>query len=84
MGGASVVLRLKLLASACGLCCCRNQFDAGVPFGGYKASGIGREKGQSALEHYTQVNHTSTVLAMDTTAATSLNPQCTVHAVVLS
>ena len=34
---------------------CRNQFDAGVPFGGYKQSGIGREKGQSAMEHYTQV-----------------------------
>ena len=35
----------------------RNQFDAGVPFGGYKHSGIGREKGQAALEHYTQVIH---------------------------
>ncbi|CAL8465907.1 g5443 [Coccomyxa elongata] len=31
-----------------------NQFDAGVPFGGYKTSGIGREKGEAALAHYTQ------------------------------
>ncbi|EIE18437.1 aldehyde dehydrogenase [Coccomyxa subellipsoidea C-169] len=31
-----------------------NQFDAGVPFGGYKTSGIGREKGEAALSHYTQ------------------------------
>ena len=26
-----------------------------VPFGGYKHSGIGRENGQAAIEHYTQV-----------------------------
>ena len=32
-----------------------NQFDAGVPFGGYKQSGIGREKGPNVLDHYTQV-----------------------------
>lgn len=32
-----------------------NQFDAGVPFGGCKASGIGREHGEAALSHYTQV-----------------------------
>jgi aldehyde dehydrogenase (NAD+) len=32
-----------------------NQFDAGVPFGGYKQSGIGREKGQHVLDYYTQV-----------------------------
>ena len=32
-----------------------NGFDAGVPFGGYKTSGIGREKGEAALAHYTQV-----------------------------
>lgn len=32
-----------------------NGFDAGVPFGGYKTSGIGREKGEAALSHYTQV-----------------------------
>ena len=34
-----------------------NGFDAGVPFGGYKTSGIGREKGEAALSHYTQVLH---------------------------
>lgn len=28
--------------------------DAAVPFGGYKESGIGREHGSAALEHYTQ------------------------------
>ena len=33
-----------------------NGFDAGVPFGGYKTSGIGREKGEAALSHYTQVS----------------------------
>ena len=49
------ILQLTSLVPARGCCWCRNQFDAGVPFGGYKASGIGREKGQAALEHYTQV-----------------------------
>ncbi len=34
-----------------------NQFDVGVPFGGYKQSGIGREKGGAVLDHYTQVTH---------------------------
>ncbi len=38
-----------------------NGFDAGVPFGGYKTSGIGREKGEAALSHYTQVLQTSLV-----------------------
>lgn len=35
-----------------------NRFPAGgveVPFGGYKQSGIGREKGLEALRHYTQL-----------------------------
>jgi aldehyde dehydrogenase (NAD+) len=32
---------------------CYNQFDASVPFGGYKASGFGRELGRQALELYT-------------------------------
>lgn len=34
---------------------CYNVFDSAVPFGGYKQSGIGRDKGSYALEHYTQV-----------------------------
>ncbi|CAM9140574.1 unnamed protein product [Heterosigma akashiwo] len=33
---------------------CYNIFDAALPFGGYKASGIGREKGEYALEQYTE------------------------------
>ena len=36
-----------------------NQFDAAVPFGGYKLSGIGREHGEEVLNHYTQVQHPS-------------------------
>jgi len=32
-----------------------NIYDAGVPFGGYKDSGIGREKSEYALRAYTQV-----------------------------
>ncbi len=39
-----------------------NGFDAGVPFGGYKTSGIGREKGEAALSHYTQVLQINLVL----------------------
>ena len=32
-----------------------NVYDTAVPFGGYKASGFGREMSAHALEHYTQV-----------------------------
>ena len=32
-----------------------NVYDTAAPFGGYKASGFGREMGAHALEHYTQV-----------------------------
>jgi aldehyde dehydrogenase (NAD+) len=32
---------------------CYNAFDAGVPFGGFKASGFGRELGRQSLELYT-------------------------------
>ncbi|SPO38388.1 indole-3-acetaldehyde dehydrogenase [Pseudozyma flocculosa] len=34
---------------------CYNQLDPQVPFGGYKASGIGRELGEYALANYTNV-----------------------------
>ncbi|MGH9399898.1 MAG: aldehyde dehydrogenase family protein [Thermoanaerobaculia bacterium] len=32
-----------------------NFYDPGLPFGGYKQSGFGRERGHDALEEYTQV-----------------------------
>ena len=32
-----------------------NLYDPGLPFGGYKQSGFGRERGRYALEEYTQV-----------------------------
>ena len=32
-----------------------NFYDPGLPFGGYKESGFGRERGHNALEEYTQV-----------------------------
>jgi len=31
-----------------------DNFDAAIPFGGYKQSGIGRDKGEYALMHYTE------------------------------
>ncbi len=34
-----------------------NVYDPAAPFGGYKASGIGRELGPYALEHYTQIKN---------------------------
>ena len=34
---------------------CFDVFDAAAPFGGYKMSGIGRELGEHALEHYTEL-----------------------------
>lgn len=39
---------------------CYNNFDAATPFGGYKESGVGREKGPEALKNYLQ---TKTVIA---------------------
>jgi acyl-CoA reductase-like NAD-dependent aldehyde dehydrogenase len=32
-----------------------NLYDPGLPFGGYRQSGFGRERGHYALEEYTQV-----------------------------
>ncbi|KAJ3555174.1 hypothetical protein NM688_g2722 [Phlebia brevispora] len=34
---------------------CANQVHANIPFGGFKQSGIGRELGEYALEHYTGI-----------------------------
>merc|ERR1712032_706960 len=34
---------------------CYDNFDMACPFGGFKESGWGREKGEYALENYTQV-----------------------------
>jgi len=39
-----------------------NQFDAAAPFGGYKMSGIGRDKGEYALQLYSQVKAVYTPL----------------------
>jgi len=33
---------------------CYNVFDGTIPFGGYKTSGVGREKGIYALRNYLQ------------------------------
>jgi acyl-CoA reductase-like NAD-dependent aldehyde dehydrogenase len=33
---------------------CYNRTASAAPFGGFKASGIGREKGENALELYTE------------------------------
>jgi hypothetical protein len=38
------------------LVCDSNVFDAAVPFGGWKDSGIGVEKGEYALLNYTKVD----------------------------
>jgi acyl-CoA reductase-like NAD-dependent aldehyde dehydrogenase len=33
---------------------CYNVYDVSVPFGGYKASGFGRENGKEVMDNYTQ------------------------------
>merc|ERR1711879_474545 len=39
---------------------CYNNFDAATPFGGYKESGVGREKGPDALKNYPDKDRHST------------------------
>lgn len=34
---------------------CHSALDPSLPFGGYKMSGVGREMGQDAIEHYTEL-----------------------------
>jgi aldehyde dehydrogenase (NAD+) len=41
---------------------CYDVFDAAAPFGGYKMSGIGRELGEYALHHYTEVKTVTVAL----------------------
>ncbi|KAL3654075.1 hypothetical protein CASFOL_003756 [Castilleja foliolosa] len=41
---------------------CFDTFDAAIPFGGYKMSGIGREKGEYSLKNYLQVKAVVTPL----------------------
>ncbi|KAL7137598.1 hypothetical protein ABFS83_10G104000 [Erythranthe nasuta] len=41
---------------------CFDTFDATIPFGGYKMSGIGREKGEYSLNNYLQVKAVVTAL----------------------
>ena len=41
---------------------CYDVFDAAAPFGGFKMSGIGRELGEYALQHYTEVKTVTVAL----------------------
>ena len=41
---------------------CYDVFDAAVPFGGFKMSGLGRELGEYALQNYTEVKAVVTAL----------------------
>jgi len=41
---------------------CYNVFDPAVPFGGFKMSGMGREMGEYALDHYTEVKSVITMM----------------------
>ena len=41
---------------------CFDTFDAAIPFGGYKMSGQGREKGEYSLKNYLQVKAVVTPL----------------------
>jgi phenylacetaldehyde dehydrogenase len=34
---------------------CHSALDPALPFGGYKMSGVGREMGYAAIEHYTEL-----------------------------
>ena len=40
-----------------------HRYDDGAPFGGYKQSGIGREKGQEALSNYLETKTVFCALA---------------------
>jgi aldehyde dehydrogenase (NAD+) len=42
---------------------CYDVFDAAAPFGGYKASGMGRELGEKALDSYTE--HKTVTVSLD-------------------
>ena len=42
---------------------CYDVFDAAAPFGGFKASGIGRELGEKSLDNYTE--HKTVTIALD-------------------
>ena len=54
---------------------CFNNFDSAAPFGGFKMSGWGRDKGEYALENYTEVKCVSsicwTLSSIDSTKWTS-------------
>jgi len=41
---------------------CYDVFDAAAPFGGFKASGIGRELGEQALDNYTELKTVTVAL----------------------
>jgi aldehyde dehydrogenase (NAD+) len=41
---------------------CYDVFDAAAPFGGFKRSGLGRELGEKALDHYTELKTVTVAL----------------------
>ena len=43
---------------------CYDVFDAAAPFGGFKASGIGRELGEKALDNYTELKTVTVALVV--------------------
>jgi acyl-CoA reductase-like NAD-dependent aldehyde dehydrogenase len=52
-----------LLKAGCVYVNCWGEVDPGAPFGGYKASGVGREHGREGLESYLEIKTVWTKLA---------------------
>merc|ERR1712032_1289559 len=54
-GPVMQIMKFKTLEAGTVWINCYDNFDMACPFGGFKTSGWGREKGEYALENYTQV-----------------------------